>query len=47
MKVEELEVEERMLVLWSSAMLVLLYDVLEKDKGFLMRHSTLTEKNTI
>ena len=32
-----------MLVLWVCAMLVLLQDVIEEDKGYLMHHSTLTE----
>ena len=35
-----------MLVLWSCVMLVLLYDVIEEDKGFPMHYSTLTEITT-
>ena len=37
------EVEGWMLVLWLYAMLVLLWDVIEEDRGLLKHHSTLTE----
>ena len=36
-----------MLELWLCAMLVLMYDVIEEEKGFPMRHSIMTEISTI